>query len=379
MTRDRQVSGFVGALKRTQHLPISFFAPSLCRFVVCLAVLFTADAGAHADEIRTAIGARYASIRIEDVREGRLHFRDVQGRSLNRPVADVGRLEITGWEAFNRAEAFLAERQYRLAVREYEAVLKTVEQAGPDAGRPKHRRELVLARLIAACDGEGRFDRAVECYILLCRTWGADAAGLEPRNVPARESAFFVAAMSRLADAIAEAGRTPAGELLRAYEARLKSGPATQATTRPPVSAPLSRPDRPAPNRTTSADAEAEAVQVARWIDAGQFDRARARIDEALRAEPIDRLAPWYYWQGRCLEAAAKDDADRLRAALAYMRVVVHHPDHARCAECLYRTAMIHLRAGHAQRVPSLLNEALRRSPADEIRKKCEAAIADMK
>ena len=79
---------------------------------------------------------------------------------------------------------------------------------------------------------------------------------------------------------------------------------------------------------------------------------------------------------GRCIEASAKDDTDRLRAALAYMRVPVHYPDDSRCAECLYRAAMIQTGTGRTDRAASLLREALRHSPNDDLKRRCEAALA---
>ncbi len=328
---------------------------------------------AAADEIRTATGARYAAVRIEDVQEGRLHFRDVQGRVLNRSVADVGALEITGWEAFNRAEKLLADKQHRLAAREYEAILRTVEQAGPDVGRPRHRRELVLARLLAACDGEGRFDRAVECYILLCQAWGSSAAGLEPRNIPPKESAFHVTATMRLSAAVAEAGSTPAAEPLRRFAARLRGEPDTRPASRPVAAPPKPRAAaRASPRRD---DSDPRLARVARQVEAGEYEQALAHVSAAVSTEPLETLGAWYYWRGRCLEGLARDDAGRMEAALAYIRVAVHFPADARCAECLYRTAMILKQAGRADRSAALLREALERSPDDVLRRKCEAEL----
>ena len=341
------------------------------KWSVALVVLLAAPS-VTGDEIRTAAGARYASVRLEDVQQGRLHFRDVQGRLLTRAITDLGTLSITGWEAFNRAEQLLAERQYRLAVRAYEAILRSVEQAGPDTGRPRHRRELVLARLLAACDGEGRFDRAVECFILLCAAWGEGAAGLEPRNVPARESAFHAAAVERLTAAIRDQPRAGAGELLRRYRDQLTATPTTQVVSRSATTShakPAVRPSRDA------GAADARLRQIAAWVETGRCEQARPAIEEALRSEPVDRLAPWYYWHGRCLEAAAQGDEAAFRAALAYMRVAVHYPEDAHVAECLYRAAAIHKQAGRSNRVAPLLAEALRRSPGEEIRRRCEALL----
>jgi len=340
--------------------------------IALIACLLSASSAA-ADEIQTVTHARYVAVRIEDVKDGKIIFRDVQGRTAERAIADVRTLMITGWEAFNRAEASLAARQYRQAAREFEAILREVEQAGPDVGRPRHRRDLVLARFAAACDGEGRFDRAVEAYIALCKAWGAGAEGLEPKSIPPRESAFHAAATEALAAAVSEAGGTAAGDLLRRYRDRLSGKPATQSASRPAVVKPVVKPD---PHRREGRrETDPRLAQVSRWIDAGQTDRAAKLIDAVLRSEPAERLAPWYYRLGRCLEVAAKNDEDRLRAALAYMRVPVHYPADALCAECLYRAAMIHIRIGRADRATGLLREALRHSPSADLKAQCEQAL----
>jgi tetratricopeptide (TPR) repeat protein len=354
---------------RTWCRPRAGLGPMLA-LGACLAVVVVAAA----DEIHTTTHARYVSVRIEDVQNGKILFRDAQGRTMDRAVTEVGRLNVTGWEAFNRAETSLATGQYRQAAREFEAILRDVEQAGPDAGRPRHRRELVLVRLTAACDAEGRFDRAVDGYISLCKEWGTAVAGLEPRNVPAMESAFYTAAMAKLSAAVREAGQTPAGEQLRRYEAKLTNKPTTQPATQPPKTTHDAKTGHRPQGRSPEADVQL--AEVARWVDAGDTDRAAPVIRKALDTRPPERLAPWYYWQGRCIEASAKDDEARLRAALAYMRVPVHYADAPQCAECLYRAAMIHIQTKHADRAAPLLREALRHSPTDEIKRKCEAALA---
>jgi len=336
--------------------------------IVLCAVAWT-GAAAFADEIRTS-RSKYPSIRIEDVGDGKLVFRDSQARVLTRSLADVTGLTITGWEAFNRAEASLEAGQYRQARRDYESLLRDVEKAGPDAGRPKHRRELVQARLLVAADREGHFDRAVECFIALCREWGDAAAGLEPRNTPTAESAFYSAAMRQLDAAIAEMGSSPGSGVLRRFRDRLTA----RAAGDPAVpGASTSAPTEPAPP-TARGDARMDAM--AGYIDKRQFDHAEAAIRDAFRREPPERLAPWYYWEGRRLEALAADRTERMRAAIAYMRVPVHYPDDPRCAECLYRTAMLHRTMGLEDRVATLLKEALTRNPDEELRRACESALA---
>ncbi|MGB9626676.1 MAG: tetratricopeptide repeat protein, partial [Phycisphaerae bacterium] len=195
------------------------------------------------------------------------------------------------------------------------------------------------------------------------------------KNIPPGESAFHAAAIEALAAAISEAGGTAAGDLLRRYRERLAGKPATRPASRPAVVKPTVKPD---PHRREGRrETDPRLAQVSRWIDAGQTDRAAKLIAAVLQAEPAERLAPWYYRQGRCLEVAAKNDEDRLRAALAYMRVPVHYPADPLCAECLYRAAMIHIRTGHADRATGLLREALRHSPSADLKAQCEQALQE--
>jgi len=343
-------------------------------FASALAALLIASPAARADEIRTAARARYASVRIEDVREGRLFFRDVQGRLLNRPLADVAGLHITGWEPFNRAEAALEAGQYRQAARELESLLRAVEQDDPPGARPRHRRQLLTARLLLACDGEGRFDRAVECWLALCREWTTGAAALAPKNVPPKESAFFATALGTLDAAMSEAGATPFGDVLREYRARLLAPPATQPVAKPTAS--NSPATAPAPVERSSSHGDGRLRLVEDWVGQRRYDQALRMIAERLRTEPRERLAPWYYWHARCLDATATTDEASKDAALEYMRVVVLAPEDPLAAECLYRTAMIHRRLNLEARVRPLLEEALRRSPGPALRKRCEAELA---
>ncbi|MBN1491916.1 MAG: hypothetical protein JXA69_18535 [Phycisphaerae bacterium] len=333
-------------------------------------VLGVAVAPAAADEIRTTSQARYAAVRIEDVAEGKLFFRDVQGRVVNRPLADVAELTITGWEPFNRAEAALAQKQYRQAMRDYQALLDETEPAGPGAGRPKHRRELVLARLLVACDAEGRFDRAVDCFIMLCNSWGEAAAPLVPRNVPSDQSSFHVIAVNNLNAALATSGERASAAPLRRLHATLTGQPTTQPT---------------AETRQSETDAERLSQRlterldrITKWFEAGRLDEAEASVRTGLRGEAIEHHAVLYYWLGRCQEAGAKTNEAMLNAALAYMRVAIHYPDNRHAAECLYRTAMLHKQAGLPARIAPLLREALRRNPDAALRAQCEAALGSV-
>ena len=333
-------------------------------------LLGVAVAPAAADEIRTTSQARYTAVRIEDVAEGKLFFRDVQGRVVNRPLADVAELTITGWEPFNRAEAALAQKQYRQAMRDYQALLDEIEPAGPGVGRPKRRRELVLARLLIACDAEGRFDKAVDCFIALCRAWGEAASPLAPRNVPSDQSSFHVIAVNNLNAALATAGEQASAAPLRRLHATLTGQPTTQPATEPRSS----EADAKEPSRRLTERLD----RITKWFEAGRLDEAEAAVRTGLRGEPIEQHAVLYYWLGRCLEAGAKTTEQRLTTALLYMRVAIHYPEDSHAAECLYRTAMLHKQVNLADRVAPLLREALRRNPDAALRAQCEAALGSL-
>lgn len=318
-----------------------------------------------ADEIVTTTRAKYASVRIEDIRDGALYFRDAQGRLLNRPLAEVQRITFVGWEAFNRGESALADRQYRKATREFEAALKSTEQNDPAEARPRHRRELLLVRLIASLDGEGEFDQAVRRYIELCGLWGATASGFEPRNIPGKQSALYSAAVETLKTTIDKAADGPSASLLQTYLKRIQSDTPTSAPDSQPVAV------------VKPKETEILLRRVEEAVESGRIDAARKVIDHAMKNEPAAKLAPWRYWNGRCLEAGAQNNDDRLRAAEEYMRVVIHFPNDPHVAESLYRTAMIHKKLGYLNRVAPLLREALSHNPGDELKRRCEQALAE--
>jgi TolA-binding protein len=59
--------------------------------------------------------------------------------------------------------------------------------------------------------------------------------------------------------------------------------------------------------------------------------------------------------------------ANQLRAGLAYMRVVIHFPEHGYAPECLYRAGEICAKTGDVQQAAVLWSGLLDRYPMDAV------------
>jgi hypothetical protein len=319
----------------------------------------------RADEVATTGGVRHRSVQVTAVEAGHLVCVDDAGGQAEIPLAEVRRITIGGWEAINRAELSVAGGRYGLGIRRYLSVLEAVEgRAAGDDDVPRGRRELVLARLLRAYDAEGRFEAAARCYVALCRAWGEGAVGVMPTHRPAAGSREHEAVTALLEDAARELGAGAAWAAVRAFREAMGGAPRAGETAATQAASPESE--------TASAEPFG---RIEAMVEGGDAGDALTEIEAGLRAGDGAAWPAWLYWRGRALEAMARGDEGRLRAALAYMRVPIHFGDDSRAAECLFRAARLHAAAGLRERVEGLVREALEKKPTGRLRRDCERLL----
>ena len=336
---------------------------------IILAIIGTAACGdkAVADVVASGGQPPNVGVRILSLKNGLLTFRLSSGREVSRPIDQIEYLQIADWPLFNVAEKQMRDGHDRQASLSFEKAAEQLVAAAGHAPDPPalDRLALLRCRLVRAYDRQGRFDEAVAVYLALLE--GPDAAGFlesaRPRRMPAAGSTFLAAATAHVEAAIRRHGDDPIARSLRAWR---ETWPGLQ-----PASAPASLPAVP----MIESVSEAEVLQTTeRDIRAGRFDQALTDLDRLLKALPVSRQAEALYWRGRALaergvrpshdgRRSENPQADLRRAALAFLRVVIQYPGHARVPECLYRAGEACRAAGNPGEARALWLELTRDHP----------------
>ncbi len=324
---------------------------------IILAITVTA-AGGHAavgDVVASGGQPPNVGVKILSLKQGQLTFRLPSSREVTRPINQIDYLQIADWPLFNVAEKQMRDGHDRQAALSFEKAAEQLVADGKHAPEAPalDRLALLRCRLVRAYDRQGRFDEAVAVYLDLLE--GPDGVGFletaRPSRMPAAGSTFLASAWARVEAAIQRHGDDPIARSLRAWR---ENWPGLQ-----PASAPVPLPAGP----KAAPVSEAEILQNAeRDVRAGRFDQALADLENLLEALPQSRRAEVLYWRGRALaergvrpshdgRRSENPRADLRRAALAFLRVVIQYPGHARVAECLFR-------AGEACRVAGSPEEA---------------------
>jgi hypothetical protein len=298
------------------------------------------------------------------IRNGQLVCRGDGGQEAVFALDQVDYLQITGWQMFDVAERQRRAEEWHRAAVSYEKVLAEL-QAGPQvpvgSGEALDRTLLVKCRLIAACDAQARFDRAVELYLEVLERMPVVVDTLRPRQYPETGSALLEAA-ARHVDAFVARHRED--EVSRSLLKWRAGWPVRETwTSQPAGSQPAAL---PADSRLRN-----DIAVVAGFLQSGGSPAdALSRIAGLQKTAAGPLRADLYYWQGRALESMPPvatspastqpaGNAALSRAGLAYMRVVVHFPGHPLAAECLYRSAGLCRRSGQQARAADLLSELI--------------------
>lgn len=293
---------------------------------------------------------------------GQLTWRGPDGTEVSRPIDEITYLQIAGWQDLNTAERQLRENHPRQAVATYQKALADLDSAAPRpavaAGTQLDLRTLARSRLLRAAEADGQHETAVGVYIqLLEGPQGAAMRLLQPRRTPEAGSPQFAAAAKLLAAAIERHGDDAVGRVLREWR---QTWPGSTTAPAPPAAVVVQKTEpalSPAFTRLQGLNRE------------GRFHESLATLRDLHDKTSGPERAEVYYWEGqtRLARAAAVTSdsrADRRRAGVAFMRVVVHFPDSPRAPEALCLAARICQEDGLAQQARALWSEAITRYPA---------------
>ena len=316
-----------------------------------------------------AVNGRPALVSTQVLRfaDGKLVCRGNDGAETAVAIQQADYLQISGWQMFNLAEQQRRAEEWHRAAGSYEKALAEL-QLEPSAKSATDRLDRVLlvkARLVQACDAQGRFERGLEVYLDMVERMPAIAETLRPKWLPQTGVAWLEQADKRIDVVI---GRHDADALGRSLREWKRSWP------RPAASAPA-LPAEGLPGSETDPRMREQIGEVAGLVQSGKAAEALARIGVAQGQARGGARAELYYWQGRTLQTMAPtspasqpadrqtagptqgDDATLARAGLAYMRVVVHFSGHQLAPECLYRAGQLCWLAGRQQQAGQLWTE----------------------
>lgn len=347
------------------------------------AVIGVAIASSSRADIVATEGQRpRVAVDIIDLREGELHYRLNNGREMTRPIHEVSYLQITDWSLFNLAEKQQRDGHLHRAVGNYERVLSRLElrsrlgvqevdvkaltrdqetESAALPASPVDRALLVRCRLVPAYDRLGRFDRAVAVYLDVLAVMPEVLETLRPSQIAAGDSTFMASARSDVEAAVQRYGDDPIAKSLAQWRASWpEPGNASDS---------FDDASRRKPTRRSLQQAHRKVDVIAKLVDSGRFEDALKAIEPLQIPSSGTALPDLYYWEGRArfARAGAQGDAaaedERMRAGLAWMRVVIHFPRHERAPECLYRAGELCAGEGRKETAVRLWTELVETYP----------------
>lgn len=322
---------------------------------------------AEADVVATADRRPAVDVRIVALQNGRLHYQLATGREVSRPIEEISYLQVTDWPLFNLAEKQQRDGQLRAAATSYERVLEDLarKQPGVDEASRLDRRLLARCRLAVVYDRQGQFDRAVATYLEVIEQMPEVSETLRPVNMPTAGSTFLEAARPMVEQAVKRHGQDQIAVSLARWLAEWPSNATQPSAATGPTTVAASQPSAEA-----AAQAARKMIKLAQAaVEAGRFDEALRRLEELGSLSPGVWLGEAYYWRGRAWlgladgQTAEVGTISRRRAALAFMRVVVHFPRHPLAAECLYHAGEICIRCGQKEQANRLWSELVNLYP----------------
>ena len=314
--------------------------------VLCvLTGVLIAGSAATADRILLRVDASaYDGVEVIGLVGQSVAFRSrTHGNVVRKPMDQVARIELDDQPNFNRAESLFAEGQYAACIGPYEA-----------ARRDPRLQALIDMRLLVAYDQAGRFDKAVTTYIDVLSRSDGHVMPPQPQRMPRRRSRYLDAALAHIDRAVPGMP----SEAMRRELKRLKLG--ILVAMEHPGAAALAEElgvTVTAPARPDVQPRDGRVGKIQRLVDQGQHKAAWPLIDPAIRSASTSDLPVLLLAKATCQLAMAATDDERIQAALAAMRVVVHFPASQHVPVALDVTAQAHEALGETQTARSLYRE----------------------
>lgn len=331
-----------------------------------------------ADEIRIG-NIPYAGIRIISITADSVEY-FFQGQRRTAELSRVTVVDIAKYPAFGEAIRQM-DSDPATAANQLRGVLADVKE---DFLRP-----LVQSRFVEALDAAGQFDQAVTEYVKLVTN---HSDSYFAQTVPSKltgDPAQLQAAEKTLSDALAgirdDSQKQAAEKLLAQIQKALKATPApgSSAPGGPPASAGGESPapgsgTAPAATRETPAEQPAAAPEasfismsaIESLMRSKQYQQA---VDQANKM--MDRAnapLPDLFYQRAIAEDAM---GEHTRAAMSYLRVAIHFPDHKLALPALFQAGQQLTKAGDNADAAKVYQQALGRAQDDATKQQIQRAL----
>ncbi len=326
--------------------------PLIARLWVCAAIACASSAPTTADELEFG-GTKIERIGIVDLEGAEIAYRTPAGDFRYLLLTRVDRIYVDSageLEDLNEAEALRVKRDFVRAINHYERALRV------STGFWKR---LVRARLIQACDQSDHIDKFARQFILLLRdteNGAALAAELMPHHAPTPQSRGIPRAKRDIAEVV-RGMRSQSGRVLLdmlAFHIATRAAPGESAR----LAIDLVRQPIP-PLIATREVYRIKRRALGLLLDGGKAGMVLDIIDGELADAPMPVLPEMLLIKARALEASAKTDEDRMRAAWAALRVVIHYADDELAPEALLLASEVHEQIGRAPIAAQLIEECL--------------------
>lgn len=320
-----------------------FGIKSMMRVTVALTLLaMVASAGADEIKIDTV---NYAAAQIRGIDGGNVVF-VVSGRQISKPINQIVAINISGNTLVNSAEQALAGGKAAEAAALYERALPST---------PDPLKNLVRIRRLTALDQAGAIDSAVELWLGLVDSVGANPAMLElaPSKFGQQGSAankraigLLEARQKKISDSDKAQASAVNKLLLGLYEAQGQQGKA-QDLAGEVVSA--------AGGQAPAAGSPAATLAACRnLVRGGKAGEALPTLNALLTRLDANSLPEAMNLAGlaqQSLAASAQGSAKRdylLKAGVSHMKVFAHFPSSPQAPSSLLEAARINIELGNA-------------------------------
>ncbi|MFA7238345.1 MAG: tetratricopeptide repeat protein [Phycisphaeraceae bacterium] len=326
---------------------------------------------AAADEIRIG-NIPYAGIRIIDITADSVEY-FFQGQRRTAELDRVTVVDIAKYPAFGEAIKQM-DSDPATAADQLRGVLADVKE---DFLRP-----LVQSRFVMALDAAGQFDQAVAEYVKLVTnhsdSYFAQTVPSKLTNDPAQLQAAEKTLSGALAGIRGDAQKQAAEKLLAQIQKALKAPPGSGAPGGPPASAGgesapgrAAAPEAPADQAAAAPEASFISMSVIESLmRSKQYQQA---VDQAnmMMGRPNAPLPDLFY------QRAIAEDAmgEHTRAAMSYLRVAIHFPDHNLAIPALFQAGQQLSKTGDNADAAKVYQQALKRAKDDATKQQIQRAL----
>jgi len=335
----------------------------------CLTLLIAAafPAPSRADELQVN-GSSLHRVQVVGYARGEVEIVTATGERDLIPLHEIELMvldSVTGVADFNQAEELMVKRQAAQAVERYERAVRAARGFWASMAR---------VRLLAAADLAGNLEKTVRAWLDVLAEDPETAAVMLPQTKAQERTPANQRTLKRLENALDELTEEDARtlvallhfDILRSISDRESNASATRVARQ-------TLPAKLMTARTITVKLEALRTE----LSAGRYDDVLASVDAMIPDAPEAHLPELLLVKSRAQLMAARNDRERLRAALPALRVVIHFPNCSLAGEGLLLAADAHTGGGRSADAERLLRECLRRSGVPEqVKEQARAQLA---